>query len=82
MTTPLETAVNLLQDEFDSYGQGTVDQPADGTTGWYLIRAAALGLAYVKRLQALGLENDIPAAERYYTTCYREFKQVDIPSAP
>lgn len=79
MTTPLEVAVNLLQDEFDSYGQGTVDQPADGTTGWYLIRAAALGLAYVKRLQALGLENDVPAAERYYTTCYRDFKNQEIP---
>ncbi len=77
--TPLETAVAQLQEEVDSYSQGTKNQPADGTVEFYLLRAHTLGLSYLKRLGQLDLSNDPPAAHRLFTAQERTFKLSAVP---
>ncbi len=75
--SPLETAISLLQEEVDSYHQGTKYQPKDGTYAYFLLRANVLGLAYLKRLNSLSLGDDIPAAERHYKRALSHHKAAD-----
>lgn len=77
--TPLQSAISLLQEEFDSYGQGTPEQPKEGTSGWFLLRAHSLGLSYLKRLDGLQIDGDPAAAERLYRRGNVHFKAAEVP---
>ena len=83
MPTQLENAIQQLQDDVNSYQQGTKLQPKDDTCEWYLLRAKVLGLQYLKRLQTLGLGDKERArqCEELYKQGARLFKHVDIPPA-
>lgn len=74
MPTALENAISQLEEEVDSYGQGSMRQPPDRSTDWFLLRAASLGLAYLRRLRALELEGSPQASEQIYRKYLRELK--------
>jgi hypothetical protein len=73
--TPLETALALCQEDFDSFKVGTANQPAEGSSDWYRLRSATLGLAFLKRLRVLGLDDNPIAADRVYQQTLRVFKE-------
>jgi len=62
----LDLAIEQLQAEVIAYGQGTLAQPKEHSTEWFLLRAKVLGLSSLKRMKQLGVEADPAAAERYY----------------
>lgn len=74
--TNLDTAISQLQEESDAYTQGSKVQPRDGTTEWYVLRAITIGLGYLKRAKQLGLEDDVPAADRLYRAAAKASKGV------
>ena len=82
MSTPLENAIEELQETVNAFGQGTSSQPKDGSTPWYLLRAHTTGLAYLKRLQQLGIESDPGACERVYRKGSAMFKSAEVPPTP
>ena len=82
MPTPLENAIAYYQTEVDSYGQGTKAQPADKSYEWFILRAMILGLAYLKRIQVLGVQDDPAACDRVYLKGNLHFKAADVPPAP
>ena len=82
MPSALEIAVEEMQEEVDSFQQGTAAQPKDGSTEWYLLRAMTLGLAYLKRLNQLGVGNDPRACERVYLRSSAHFKAAEVPPEP
>ena len=73
----LSVAITSLQSTVDGFKHGTSEQPKDGTSEWYLLRGAVIGLAYLKRLERLGLDNDPPAADRVYREAAKVFKAAE-----
>ena len=74
--SPLEAAIFRAQEDVDSFHQGTPAAPKDGTTDWYRLRAAAVALLYLKRVQRLGIEGDPAACERLYREGRKHFKEM------
>ena len=60
----LARAIATIEAEMTALGLGTKDQPAEGTEGWYLLRAKALGLSFLRR--ATQEENNPAALERHF----------------
>lgn len=77
--TPLDSAISQLQEELDSYGQGTPTQPRESTSSWFLLRATSIGLSYLKRVQQTGVEGDPAAAERLYRRAGQHLKAAEVP---
>lgn len=77
----LEAAIARMEEEVDSFAQGTKTQPKPGTPDWFVLRALALGLSHLKRMRQLSLDTDPPAAERHYRECQALLKQIDVPPA-
>lgn len=63
----LEQAIAQL--EFELSGNA----PKEGSADWYLARGRALGLSFLRTMQAAGLV-DVPAVERNYRTARRAMK--------
>lgn len=78
----LDQAISDLEAEIVALGQGTAQQPKDGTAEWYRLRALALGRAYLLRVQALSIDSDAGACERLYRSQLGSAKLQDIPPAP
>lgn len=76
---PLEAAIAALEEEVEAFNQGTNQQPADGSSDWFVLRAKALGLSQLRRMAQLGLHGDPAAAERFYRSCAKTFKKLDVP---
>lgn len=72
--SPLQIALSQLQEDIDSYGQGTARQPREGTADWYLLRAQVLGMSWLRRLNDLQLDQDVDAAERMYRNGAKYYK--------
>lgn len=70
----LKSAIDQLQVEVDSFGQGTQAQPRENTPEWFLLRAKAIGLSVLKRMAQLDIERDPAACERLYRECSKEAK--------
>ena len=69
------SAIALLAAEIEALGHGTSRAPKTGTADWYLVRAKALGLAALRQMQALGIEDDPTACDRLYKSLVREGKE-------
>lgn len=69
------SAIILLEQELESLGHGTSRAPRAGTVDWYLVRAKALGLSALRRMEALGIADDPAAVERLYKSLVREGKE-------
>ena len=76
----LERAIVQLEAEVADFRQGSPGQPKEGTPEWFLLRAKALGLSHLRRMQQLQVGGDPAAAERYYRGCSALFKQLQVPS--
>lgn len=50
MSTPLEIARALLEDEISSLGR-----PSPDTAAWFTLRAKSLGLSSLRKMEQLGL---------------------------
>lgn len=74
--TPLSQAIAQLQAVCDA---GIAADHKFGTMEWYLLRANTLGLAYLKQVQARGLESQPRECENLYRTSHRVFKNVVLP---
>ena len=75
----LERAIELLEAEVADFRQGSPGQPKEGTPEWFLLRAKALGLSSLRRMQQLQVGGDPAASERYYRSCSALFKQLQVP---
>ncbi len=67
-------AIAILEEEVAAFKQGTLDQPKEGTTDWFLLRAKALGLSHLRRMAQLSLHDNPAAAERFYRDCSKGMK--------
>lgn len=76
--TSLDVAIEQSKAAVDVFGQGTSAQPKFGSVEWFQLRAATLALAYLRRLNTLGLGNDEIGADLVYKQCNREFKAADV----
>ena len=56
----LDRAITQLEEELAALGLGTKDQPAEGTTEWFLLRAKAIGLSFLRKARQM---NGAPPAE-------------------
>lgn len=81
MPSPLQNAIDNIQDLVDMYNQGTKGQPKDGSMEWFELRAHTLGLAYLKRIGDLGVAGDSGACERLYRVHLKVAKQTPLPEA-
>ena len=70
----LDRAIVQLQAEISAFRQGTPQQPGENSTDWFLLRAKALGLSMLKRMQQLELKERPAEAERYYRNCSKTAK--------
>lgn len=77
--SPLEAALASTEEVVSSYNIGTSQQPAAGTMDYYLLRALLVGQAYLLRLQALSLDNDVAATERVYRLGVSHFSKLAVP---
>lgn len=75
----LDAAIKVLEEEVAAFQQGTKDQPKEGSVDWFLLRARALSLSHLKRMQQLNLQGDAAAAERHYRNCSNLVKGADVP---
>ena len=73
--TPLEDAVAQMKERVADFGQGTAKQPKDGTTEWFLLRAAAAGLSFLQRMDTLKISHNPAACEELYRSAKKHFKQ-------
>lgn len=71
----LTNAIALLTEEVSV--QGTPQQPKDGTTEWYLLRARAIGLSWLKQQAQLDLGEDFVAADQHFQRVTRNLKGLD-----
>jgi len=78
MTTPLEAAIADQQFAVNSYKPGTKDQPKEGSQGWYALRAAVIGLGWLKRLQQLDLADSPEAANLTYRAALVSTKSLEL----
>ena len=74
-------AIEQLEADIATYGQGTNLQPAEGSAAWHILRAKSLGLSYLKRAAQLKLEGDPAATERFYRAACVHVK-VEVPEEP
>ena len=81
MTHPIDIAIASLQAEVDDFHQGSKQQPKENSAAWFSLRAKALGLSYLKRLQQLEAHHDFEASERFYRACSKQFKLTKVPDA-
>lgn len=78
----LSMALEVMQAEVTAFAPGTKTQPKERTTDWFLLRAKAAGLAYLQRVEQLGIAGDAGASERLYKAGSRHFKAAEVPAAP
>lgn len=62
----IDRAIAKLDEEILSFNNGTKQQPAEGSTEWFLLRAKTLGRSALKRMRDLGVNEDPEAAEKHY----------------
>ena len=72
--TPLESAILDEQNRVNSFGQGTAKQPQFGTSEYFSLRAAAVGLAFLQTLQSQAADNSVAACESIYKRALGEAK--------
>ena len=70
----LESAIADASFLIDAFKQGTSEQPPEGSQEWYELRAAMLGLAFLRRLVTLEIGGKPDACERVYKKCLAVFK--------
>lgn len=75
----IEQAILQLEGEIAVLQPGTKNQPGEGTTDWFVLRALALGLSNLRRMKQLEVQDDPAAAERFYRRCSNTFKQLEVP---
>lgn len=75
----IAVAIRQLEDALAQAGVGTKQQPQEGTVDWFLVRATAIGLTHLRRMQQLDLGVDYAAAERHYRAAAEKIKAVDVP---
>lgn len=75
--TPLQAAIAQVQEELKD--QGTERQAPEGSTGWWLARARALGLSWLRLAERLEMGERMIEADQHYRTAARRMK-VDEPS--
>lgn len=78
----LDSALKLLDAQIEEYGQGTPQQPAEGSTGWFMLRALSCGRMLLLRMKQLEAHDDPAAAERFYLQSSKSFKLASVPPAP
>ena len=61
----LAAAIQQLKAEVDAFGQGTKDQPAEGSSAWFLLRAKQLGLQALRSMERAKIDSP-RAAELHY----------------
>ena len=59
-------------------GHGLKNTPRPGTTGFYLLRAKALGLSALRQMEALGIADDPAAVDMLYKSLVKEAKAPDV----
>ena len=72
----LGTVLAELQAQFDSYKPGTTAQPLPGTVEWFRLRVVALGLSYLKQLEATEVGERPEACERTYRLLSKDVKHL------
>ena len=78
----LVAAIVALQEEIDSFNHGTQQQPKEGTTAWFMLRAKSIGMSYLKRLEQLGVENNPAASEGVRREAGKLLKRTEVPPEP
>ena len=71
----LQTAIDELQAEITALELGTPTQPVEGTTEWFKLRSAAIGLSLLRKMKQLDLSERPAAAERFYRESSRRVKR-------
>lgn len=74
----LAAAISQLEAEIAVFGQGTADQPAERSTGWYVLRAKVVGLQALRNMQSLSAE-DAQACDKVYKTALKAVKACNDP---
>ena len=59
----LERALAQMEAEVAEFGQGSVRQPREGTTEWYVVRAKSLGLSFLRQASKRKLEGNPRAVD-------------------
>jgi len=77
--TTLEAAIATLEADIVRSGHGTPNAPAESSTEWYLNRARATGLTFLRGLAVSGLADDVEAAELDYRKSVRRLKAESDP---
>lgn len=70
----LDDALAREQAHVDSFKNGTADAPKFGTRAYFDLRAAVIGLSYLKRIKAAAADNSVDACESIYKSALREAK--------
>lgn len=78
----LDRAIAQLEAEVAAFNQGTLQQPAENSTEWFVLRAKSLGLSALRRMAQLQLHGEPASAERYYREAGKRCKTADVPPAP
>lgn len=73
----IDDAIALLEAEVAAFGQGTKDQPQEGTPEFFILRAKSIGLSMLKQMRVNGI--DSPArVESFYKASLKHAKIGDI----
>ncbi len=73
----LSTAIALLEESLEQSGHGTPAAPEEGSAGWFLVRANALGLSMLRNWEAASMGDDPAACERLYRGASRCVKAAE-----
>ena len=71
----LKVAITELEQDLANLGLGTPAQPREGSAEWFKMRAAALGLSFLRKMQQMGLETRPGPAEKFYRDSSRRVKR-------
>lgn len=73
----IDDAIAILEAEVAAFGQGTKDQPAEGTPEFFILRAKSVGLSMLRSMQARGLDSP-SRVESFYKATLRSAKIGDV----
>ena len=79
---PLELAIEELEDRVEASKHSTKRGPQHEDMEWYLLRATALGLSFLRECRRRDLGSSPARCENYYRNCAQNFKRVEDPLAP
>lgn len=74
----IDQAIAELGNEIAEFKHGTLDQPDEGSSAWFLLRAKTLAMTYLKRLGQTGAHGSAKASEQLFKQCTKAFKMEDL----